>query len=56
MGIFCRKQEVVMLKRRVQSKRLNKTVAANRRKRKLANTKRKISERNRIYVHLVNHA
>lgn len=30
-----------MLKRRVQSKRLNKTVAANRRKRKLANTKEK---------------
>ncbi|HAS8145726.1 TPA: hypothetical protein I7668_13325 [Vibrio vulnificus] len=45
-----------MLRRRVQSKHLNKTVAANRRKRKLANTKRKISARNRIFVHLVNHA
>ncbi|CAH1571399.1 hypothetical protein F0239_05335 [Vibrio jasicida] len=44
-----------MRKRRVQSKRLNKTVAANRRKRTLTTMKRKVSARNRVFVHLVNH-
>lgn len=44
-----------MRRRRVQSKRLNKTVAAIRRKRKLTTMKRKVSSRNRVFVHLVNH-
>ncbi|RDX38486.1 hypothetical protein DZA52_03195 [Vibrio campbellii] len=44
-----------MRKRRVQSKRLNKTAAANHRKRKLTCMKKKVSARNRVFVHLVNH-
>ncbi|EOV0852766.1 hypothetical protein ACOKV8_002817 [Vibrio parahaemolyticus] len=43
-----------MRRRRVQSKRLNKTVAAIRRKRKLTTMKKKVSSRNRVFVHLVN--
>jgi hypothetical protein len=43
-----------MRKRRVLSKRLNKTVAANRRKRKLTCMKKKINARTRVFIHLVN--
>ena len=36
-------------------KRLNKTVAANRRKLKLTYMKKKVSTGNPVFVHLVNH-
>ncbi|GAA5646375.1 MULTISPECIES: hypothetical protein [Vibrio] len=39
-----------MLKRKMQSKRLYKTVATNRRKRMLANNKKKIIWRNRAFM------
>ncbi|MGC9403889.1 MULTISPECIES: hypothetical protein [Vibrio] len=42
-----------MMKRKMQSKRLNKTVSANRRKRMLANNKKKIIWRNRTYTQLL---
>lgn len=54
-GVRCLQEVLVMRKRRVQSKRLNKTVAANRRKRTLTGIKKKVSARNRVFVHLVNH-
>ena len=79
-SVRCLQEVLIMRKRRVQSKRLNKTVAANRRKRKLTCTdflfhtrklaltvaanrrkrkltcmKKKVSARNRVFVHLVNH-
>ncbi len=41
-----------MLRRKIRSKRLHSTVAANRRKRKVSSLKRKISDRNRIYVNI----
>ncbi|WP_319536337.1 hypothetical protein [uncultured Vibrio sp.] len=44
-----------MRRRKVQSKRLHSTVAAIRRKRKLTSMKKKISERHRVFIHLVNH-
>ncbi len=44
-----------MRKRRVLSKRLNKTVAAIRRKRKLTCIKKKVSARHRVFVHLADH-
>lgn len=53
--VRCLQEVLIMRKRRVQSKRLNKTVAANRRKRKLTSMKKKVSARNRVFVHLVNH-
>ncbi len=53
--VRCLQEVLIMRKRRVQSKRLNKTVAANRRKRKLTCMKKKVSARNRVFVHLVNH-
>ncbi|BBM65468.1 hypothetical protein VYA_05950 [Vibrio alfacsensis] len=53
--VRCLQEVLVMRKRRVQSKRLNKTVAANRRKRTLTGIKKKVSARNRVFVHLVNH-
>ncbi|CAH8201804.1 hypothetical protein [Vibrio aestuarianus] len=42
-----------MLKRRMQSKHLSKTVSANRRKRMLANNKKKIIWRNRAFMQLL---
>ncbi|WP_428774292.1 hypothetical protein [Vibrio sp.] len=39
-----------MLKRRRQSKHLYKTVAANRRKRKLSNNKKKVIWRHRAFM------
>ena len=44
-----------MRKRSMQSKRLKKTVAANTRKRKLANNKKKVIARHRAFVQLSNH-
>ncbi|ANS86162.1 hypothetical protein RJD38_02720 [Vibrio scophthalmi] len=41
-----------MRKRRMQSKRLTKTVAANRRKRKLVNNKKKVIARHRAFMQL----
>ena len=43
----------MLTKRRVQSKNLSKTVSANRRKRKLANNKKKIIWRNRAFMQLI---
>lgn len=51
----CLQEVLNMRRRRVQSKRLNNTVAAIRRKRKLTCMKKKVSSRNRVFVHLVNH-
>ncbi|SDG68359.1 hypothetical protein SAMN04488136_101259 [Vibrio xiamenensis] len=42
-----------MRTRRVQAKRLYKTVSANRRKRKLANNKKKIIWRHRAFMQLL---
>ncbi|WP_257619199.1 MULTISPECIES: hypothetical protein [Vibrio] len=42
-----------MMKRKIQSKRLNKTVAANRRKRMLSNNKKKIIWRNRAFMQMI---
>ncbi len=44
-----------MKRRRIQSKRLNNTVAAIRRKRKVTCLKKKANARKRVFVHLVNH-
>jgi hypothetical protein len=41
------------MKRRVQSKNLNRTVAANRRKRMLANNKKKVIARHRAFMQLI---
>ena len=41
-----------MRKRSMQSKRLKKTVSANRRKRKLANNKKKVIARHRAFMQL----
>ncbi|WP_277814914.1 hypothetical protein [Vibrio ordalii] len=42
-----------MLKRKKLSKHVNKTVAANRRKRMLSNNKKKIIWRNRAFMQLI---
>ncbi len=43
-----------MRRRKLQSKRLNKTVAAIRRKRKITSIKKKVSARHRVFAHLAN--
>ncbi|WP_281170151.1 MULTISPECIES: hypothetical protein [Vibrio] len=42
-----------MQKRRMQSKRLNKTVTATRRKRMLSNNKKKVIARHRAFMQLI---
>lgn len=42
-----------MLRRRIQSNRLSKTVAANRRKRMLSNNKKKVIARHRAFMQLI---
>lgn len=42
-----------MLRRKLQSKRLNKTVSANRRKRMLINNKKKVIARHRAFMQLI---
>ncbi|MCW4446716.1 hypothetical protein [Vibrio splendidus] len=42
-----------MMKRKLKSKRLDKTVAANRRKRMLSNNKKKIIWRNRAFMQIL---
>ncbi|CAK4066892.1 MULTISPECIES: hypothetical protein [Vibrio] len=42
-----------MTRRKLQSKRLNKTVAANRRKRLLSNNKKKVIARHRAFMQLI---
>jgi hypothetical protein len=44
----------MLAKKRSLSKRLSKTVTANRRKRMLANNKKKIIWRNRTFMQLLN--
>ncbi|WP_165862844.1 hypothetical protein [Vibrio sinensis] len=45
-----------MRRRRLQSKRLTKTVSANRRKRKIYNNKKKVMGRHRAFTQLHNSA
>ena len=42
-----------MMKNKLKSKRLDKTVAANRRKRMLSNNKKKIIWRNRAFMQML---
>ncbi|ARP39065.1 MULTISPECIES: hypothetical protein [Vibrio] len=42
-----------MMKNKLKSKRLDKTVAANRRKRMLSNNKKKIIWRNRAFMQIL---
>jgi len=42
-----------MMKRKLKTKRLDKTVAANRRKRMLSNNKKKIIWRNRAFMQMI---
>lgn len=42
-----------MARRKLMSKRLNKTVAANRRKRLLSNNKKKVIARHRAFMQLI---
>ncbi|MEZ9650720.1 hypothetical protein BCU32_012530 [Vibrio lentus] len=42
-----------MIKNKLKSKRLDKTVAANRRKRMLSNNKKKIIWRNRAFMQIL---
>ncbi|WP_281182198.1 hypothetical protein [Vibrio sonorensis] len=41
------------MRRRMQSRRLSKTVSANRRKRRLVNNKKKVIARHRAFMQLV---
>ncbi|GAL21682.1 hypothetical protein ACPV5O_17895 [Vibrio maritimus] len=43
----------MLARKRKQSKHLNKTVAANRRKRKMANNKKKVIWRHRAFMQLL---